>query len=231
LIAAVPLVLALAPFGQSPQPTPPACTSTWVGGASDNWADGGNWSPPVVPNGGVVCIPTGANVTHDTTTPAIDVLLHDGTLTLTGGTLTVNDTSNDSHIASLVQSAGTLGGASTILLTGSSTWSGGTMSGPGTTRLASGAMLSLTGSSGRVLSNRTLDVRGTANWSAGSIQQVGSASTFVGPGGLIDVVATSVALQGQGTLEVAAGGTLRKSAGGGVTTAASAGGGGATLTA
>ena len=216
MIAALPLVFALFPLGVGSQPGTPVCTTTWTFNGDGNWDTAANWDHGLPTTGSTVCIPA-HTVTYDHATTNVASIQSVGTLAITNGTLQTTDLSEDSSIASLVQSGGILGGPSTVVLTGASTWSGGTMTGSGTTRLAGGGTLSLSGNV--FLSQfRRLDLHGTATWSAGTISAPGTTtSVLVNQGGVLDVTA-DLNLQGAGTLDVAAGGTLRKSAGTGTST-------------
>jgi hypothetical protein len=152
LLAAVPLVFALAPLGGA-QPATPACTDTFVNPAGGSWHIASNWDHGLPVSGDTVCIPAGVTVSYTTGTLDIASLQVAGALSIMSGTLTTTSAVDDSTIVTLsLGSTGRLGGSNTIVLTGSgatgSTWSGGTMGTPGdsgTTRLASGASLSLGG--------------------------------------------------------------------------------------
>jgi hypothetical protein len=212
-------VLAFVPAGRLAAAGVPSCTITWDGGASGSWHEPSNWDPDRLPApGDVVCVPAEATVEHSSGTSSVATVLVDGTLALGGGTLTVTSTADPSTIVTLEQAPGaTLGGAATVLLTGSgangSSWSGGYMSGPGTTRIASGATLDISGS-GRVTlaDGRALDVRGTLSWSDGIyILQGGTSSgIFVGSGGLFDITSDGSTYV---PVAIRTGGTLRKSGG------------------
>ena len=210
-------VLALVPAGRLAAAGSPSCTITWDGGASGSWHTPENWNPDRLPApDDVVCVPAGATVEHSSGTSSVATVLVDGTLVLGGGTLTVTSTADPSTIVTLEQApGGTLGGAATVLLTGSgangSSWSGGWMVGPGTTRVASGATLDVSGSSRVTLAEgRALDVRGTLNWSGAYILQGGTSSFLsVGPGGLLDIRSPNTSTYVP--LRIGSGGTLRKS--------------------
>lgn len=211
-------VLALVPAGRLAAAGTPSCTITWDGGASGSWHTPSNWDPDRLPGpGDVVCIPAGANATYSESGTSVATVLVDGVLSLADGTLTVTSTADPSTIATLDQSAGTLDAAATVLLTGSgangSTWTGGSMAGPGTTRIASGATLDISGSSRVTLAaGRSLDVRGTLTWSSGAYILHGGlvGGIFVGSGGLFDIKSDGSTYV---PLAIRAGGTLRKSGG------------------
>jgi hypothetical protein len=220
LLTVAPLVLALIPFGALPQPVPPACTISFDGGGgSAAWNAAANWDPDVLPGpADHACIGASFTVVHSTGADSVQTLQVDGGLTMSGGTLSPTSAADDSWIVEFTQTGGTLGGPGTIELRGSgatsSTWSGGTMAGPGTTRVAIGAAMSLDGAPKILSTGRQFEVLGTVTWSAGSLAQGGSplASVSVAQGGVIDLVA-DVSLLSAGPLDVAAGGTVRKSAG------------------
>lgn len=212
-------VLALVPAGRLAAAGDPSCTITWDGGSSGSWHTPSNWDPDRLPApDDVVCIPASATVEHSSGTTSIATILVDGTLALIGGALSMTSTADASRIVTLDQMPGaTLGGAATVLLTGaganSSSWSGGYMTGPGTTRIASAATLEISGSGTvQLAGGRALDVRGTLAWSDNIyILQGGTTSVLsVGPGGLFDIKGNSSTYV---PLRVHAGGTLRKSGG------------------
>jgi hypothetical protein len=215
-------VLALVPAGRLAAAGTPSCTITWDGGSSGSWHTPSNWDPSRLPApDDVVCIPAAMTVTHSSGTTAVATVLVDRTLALGSSTLSVTSTAAPSRIATLAQASGTLGGAATVLLTGSaansSSWSGGSMAGPGTTRIASGASLTIIGSSARLLANgRSLENLGTVTWTGGVLHTVDGSRPriVVGPGGLLDMSGDVHVLSSTASLHILNGGVLRKSAGG-----------------
>jgi hypothetical protein len=160
--------------GQHPHLSP-TCTDTWTNGGGDgNWATATNWSTGVVPgDGDYACVPVGDQVTVNSGTNDVGQLDDEGTLVLSGsGTLSVDDASASSTIATLNQSSGTLTGAGELDVSGSWSWTGGTQSGSGSTVIDSGASTTVNvGPGGRVwLDTRTLVNQGTMTLSSGSIQ-------------------------------------------------------------
>jgi hypothetical protein len=98
-----------------------------------------------------------------------------GKLAILGGTVTA---AVNVSISNLTLSAGTLGGAGTVTVTGSLAWTGGTLAGPGKTVVASPAILSLGGSALQL--NSELDNQGTATWTSGNLQM--NSGTLVNSG-------------------------------------------------
>jgi G8 domain len=194
VLTALPLVLTLFPSAGLAPPEGPICTDTWIKASSGSWHVAANWEQGLPDEDDTVCIPAGVTVTYSTGTQPVQSLQVAGALAISGGTLKTTSTVDESTILTLsLSTTGTLGGSNTIVLTGSgangSTWSGGTMTDLGTTRLASGASLSLSGSP-KVLQSRKLELRGTATWSAGNVQQVNATtSILIGPGGTLDAAA------------------------------------------
>jgi uncharacterized repeat protein (TIGR01451 family) len=94
-----------------------------------------------------------------------------GTLHLTGaGTLTVSAASS---VTKFTQDGGTLDGGALLTIAGIGTWSGGNMTGGGTTRVGPASTFTISGASPKSLTNRTLDVVSGANVNltgSGSIQ-------------------------------------------------------------
>jgi uncharacterized repeat protein (TIGR01451 family) len=89
----------------------------------------------------------------------------DGTIADLGGLLILFDSAlflNGPASVSAVSMSGYLEGSSTLTVTEMMTWTGGTMGGSGTTVIAPGAGLSLSGTSDKYLDARTLENQGTA---------------------------------------------------------------------
>jgi hypothetical protein len=206
-------VLALVPAGRLAAAGLPPCTITWEGGVSGSWHTPSNWNPERVPGpDDVVCVPAGATVAYTEGLSSVATVRVDGTLELGGGTLAMTSTTGPSTIVTLDHLGGRLDGAATVLLTGHSTWTGGRMAGSGITRVASGAILDITGAGlVGVDGARVLDVRGTLNWAEHTYITGGvSSALHVGAGGLFD-------MKDDGStylpIRVLSGGTLRKSGG------------------
>ena len=207
-------VLALVPAGRLAAAGAPPCTITWDGGTSGSWHTPSNWNPDRLPApDDVVCVPAGAAVTFSEGVGSVATVLVEGELGIAGGNLAVTSTEQQSTIVTLNQTGGALDGAATVLLTGHSTWAGGSMAGSGVTRIAGGAMVDIPGSGMvTVAGSRVLDVRGTLNWVGASyILQGGVSSVLqIGPGGVFEIKGDSSTYL---PIRVLAGGTLRKSGG------------------
>src|SRR5262249_747497 len=145
-------------------------------------------------------------------------LAGDGALTITGGTLNVSD---ESSIKTLALTSGTLGGAGTLSVTGTLTWSGGTMSDAGTTRIPAGAPLVSDGSgtvflaSGRRIENAgTVDLRSdrtiSGSGTLGVLHNTGTVVKSAGTG----ATTISAAVENDGMLRADAG-TLQLTGGDG----------------
>ena len=166
VVLASAMVRALAVSGGCTTPT-----ITWVGNANpgpDSWHTASNWKDNLninrVPGtGDHVCISNADNTdsiifSAPGTTTSVASLESDEALTISGGTLDLTSTTEESKVSSLTLSGGTLTGAGksnvnnltlssgtlsgagnlTIPAGGNATWSGGTMTGGGRT-LISGA--------------------------------------------------------------------------------------------
>jgi hypothetical protein len=96
----------------------------------------------------------------------------DATLTSLGGALTISGGSIDLSsgeslsVSSLTMSGGTLTGDDTITVSTSLNWSGGTMSGFGVTNLAATGTMAASGSGTPTLDTRTFNNAGTVNWNS-----------------------------------------------------------------
>jgi hypothetical protein len=152
-------------------------------------------------------------VAYTSGTTSVAILRVDGGLALAGGTLTLTSTEYESTIVTFGLAGGSLDGSASVLITGHSTWTGGSIAGSGIARIAAGAVVDITGSGMvTVAGGRILDVRGTLNWTGPTyILQGGvSSALYVGAGGLFDIKGDSSTYL---PIRVFSGGTLRKSGG------------------
>jgi hypothetical protein len=100
-----------------------------------------------------------------------------GVARVDGGTLNVS-TASDLTAANMALDSGTLGGTGTLTVSNSLAWTAGTMAGPGTTSIASGATLAISGGTQKVLDGRTLTNNGTVTWSDGGNIDAGNSATI-----------------------------------------------------
>lgn len=136
---------------------PAPVTYVWDGSASSDWFTAANWTPDGVPDADDTAI------------------------------LNINSTINlptDTQVATFQQSAGTFTGPGVFTVLGSFDRSGGTMSGTGTTDVASGATLSISGPGAKALIQRTLSNGGMATWGQGSID-FSNGATFINKGSFV----------------------------------------------
>ncbi|MCZ2341135.1 MAG: putative Ig domain-containing protein, partial [Bacteroidales bacterium] len=130
-----------------------------------------NGAGAVLISGGTVEVGTGF-------TPTGPVTLSSGSLTLT----------TSAAVSQFTQSGGTLTGDGDLTVTGSLTWTSGTMSGAGTTIVAAGGTLALSGYDTRFLVSRTLRIAGTGIWTdSGSLYLADAARLEVAAGGTLDL--------------------------------------------
>jgi len=110
-----------------------------------------------------------------------------GLSTVAGSELDLTGTSTASHLGTLdIESGGTLTGAGELDVSGSLSWTGGSMTGSGKTVLKSSATSSIDPGVGNAvaLTERDLVNEGTLTWSAGSVQgrsnaEIDNSGTFV----------------------------------------------------
>jgi hypothetical protein len=179
-------------------------TITWVGNPNpgpDSWHTASNWKDNLnisrVPGtGDHVCISNADNtdaITFSTGTTSVATLESQEALTISGGTLQLTSTTEESKVDNFTLSgSGTLSGAGnlTIPAGGTATWSGGEMTGPGRTVIsdASGgdpaATLAISGTSVRYL----LDRRILQN--DGSTAYTGTGPVFSGQGAAVENTGT-----------------------------------------
>ncbi len=170
LVLATALVAVAAAGDSIAQPT---CTITWDGGAATNsWHDAANWTGDALPGPtDHVCIPASVTVEVSQDAGSVLTVQSQGTLSITGGSLTLTDTTESSVTATLTQSGGTLAGTGTLTVNGAFNWSGGTHIDAGTTVIASTATLTIDAPGGAVgvRGGRTFQNNGTATWTSGDI--------------------------------------------------------------
>jgi RHS repeat-associated protein len=137
-LAVLLLVLVVAPAGASAESL---CTDTFTGASEGTWQTASNWSTGKVPTSSdVACVGSAKTVKVNSGSEVAGVLQGEGGVVISGGSLELTNTLEASSIRALVLSnGGTLTGAATVRVTGSLEWPNGTMSGSGTTVLASGA--------------------------------------------------------------------------------------------
>lgn len=173
-------------------------TATWTGAIGDNnWATAGNWTggsgtggAPAA--GDSVSIGTGfttINIPNGTVslasmTSGSPLKLSSGTMTVGAGGATLSDGfaivageadfNGTTSITSYSQTGGTLGGSASVSLTGTSSWTGGTMNGTGTTVIPVASSLSLLGNAnGQDLMSRSFINNGAITWTenAGDVNE------------------------------------------------------------
>ncbi|RME72717.1 MAG: hypothetical protein D6776_08225, partial [Planctomycetota bacterium] len=115
-------------------------------------------------------VPQDVLVTHRTGTTSVDQITARERFALTGGTLNIYGSSGPSVFTqSFTQSGGTLGGTGEVQLQGTgSSWSGGSWTDGGTTRVLSGADLTVSGGYHyQSYRNLTVNAGGQLTWSGG----------------------------------------------------------------
>lgn len=161
---------------------------TWTGVVSTSWSLSTNWSPSGVPqNGDDVTIPSVAvrQPTYAGGTVFLNLISCTGTLTITGGTLTV---ASASSIANLNLNGGILGGTGNVQITGNFNWTDGILSGTGTFSVNGGATAAVSGAGTKTLSSKTFSNSGTTNWSGtGNIDGSGSSLFIIQSTGALNI--------------------------------------------
>ena len=118
---------------------------------------------------GVVALAGGSIQAEDIQSPNANILLWS-----TGGALELTNASTTSHVKELtIKSGTTLSGAATLKVAGGFSWTGGTMSGTGSTVVESGVTSgSINPGAGNAvaLTKRKLTNEGTLTWSTGSVE-------------------------------------------------------------
>jgi hypothetical protein len=109
-------------------------------------------------------------------------LLGAGVARVSTGTLTV---SGSVSVQNFELTSGSLTGAGTLTVTGTMTWSGGTMSGTGSTAIAAGATLALSGNAAKQLGTRVLSNAGAATWTGTGTLQLSSGAVITNLAGAL----------------------------------------------
>ncbi len=139
-----------------------------------------------------------------------------GALAISGGTVNFS-TGSAVPVASLTQWNGTLTGSDTVTVTGLTTWTGGTMSGPGATVAQGGLQLGTTDGGYETLYARTLTNAGLASWLGGNNLDQEDGSTFNNlTGATLDFQTGGYWSNSDGTAVLINQGTLEMTAGAGV---------------
>ncbi len=138
-------------------------TVDWINSSGGDWDTPSNWSTSKLPGSGddVVIDTSGITVTHSTgASDSIHSLTSQATLSISSGSLSIAAAST---IDDLNLSGGTITGGGGVTVKSSLSWTDGTMSGAGTTTVAEGGTLNMSGVISLV--GRTLVNAGTATWS------------------------------------------------------------------
>lgn len=151
----------------APVPLFAAAVSWDGGGDGTSWEDAANWNPDGVPTASDdVTINVGGTPTidHSTGSHSVNSLSCDELLVLSGGTIDIAAASTITTNGSLTLSGGTLSGTGTLTVNSTMSWSSGRMDGGGNTTIASGATLTISSGSNHDLYARTLTNQGTINY-------------------------------------------------------------------
>jgi type IV secretory pathway protease TraF len=169
----------------------PAGQAYWINASGGNWNDPANWlagSIPVSTDTVFITIAGTYTVTLDQATTVEGLRIGGAGATPTfahpTGLLTVNSTVAVESGAVYALSGGTLGGPHAGTIAGTLTWSGGALSGTGTTTLAAGGASIWPTNNSRFLNARTLVLDGPVTWSGGGTLQLENQATLVNNGTL-----------------------------------------------
>ena len=137
-----------------PTPGPRPCTDTWTGATSAQWSDAANWGAGAPVPSDWVCIP--ANAANEpvqlTTSVSVDGVTNNGTLAVSGNLDLTDPSSPTSNVGTLnVSGQLTLGGL--LWDAGPLNLQYGTLQGPGTLMVLSGAQMTIPSQDGATLAN------------------------------------------------------------------------------
>ncbi|MCW5933780.1 MAG: hypothetical protein KIT45_05670 [Fimbriimonadia bacterium] len=165
-----------------------AASKAWTGVVSTSWSNASNWAPSGVPvNGDDVTISAVAirMPNYSSGTVSLNSLTVSGTLTISGGQITV---ATNSTMTNLNLSGGTLTGNVNFTINDTFNWTGGTLSGTGTFTISSSAVCNISSANTKTLNARTLTNLGEINWSGtGNLQAVNNPTLNNGIAGVINI--------------------------------------------
>jgi fibronectin-binding autotransporter adhesin len=137
----------------------------------------------------------------------------DGLYQIAGATVSITDAV---IVPNLELDSGALTGAAVLTITNSFAWTGGTMSGTGSTDLAPGSVFTISGAADKTLGGRTLNLGGTTTWSDSGNVVLANNAVISNQSGAVFIILNDQGILGTGTCANA--GTLTKAAGTGTTT-------------
>ncbi|MBI3785777.1 MAG: hypothetical protein HY270_20480 [Deltaproteobacteria bacterium] len=153
-----------------------AATISWVNAAGGNWSDGSNWSGGTAPgadDAAVITLAGNYTVVLDASVSVVGLTLGGTsgtqTLSVSGTSLSLNGTGEVGSHGQVNLDGGDLHRTGMLTVSGTLRWTGGTMSGGGTTVVAAGGTLFIDpGESGFVaFYGGTLSNAGTTTWATG----------------------------------------------------------------
>jgi hypothetical protein len=164
------VVLSLLVLGAPSARAEPLCTDTWTGPGEGTWQAAADWSAERVPTStDIACIGAGKTVRVSEGTDQAAVVEGEGALSISGGSLELAGALEEGgRLHSLTLAGGTLEGAGALRLSAVFSWTGGTMSGSGSTVLESGVTSgAINPGAGKAVSltKRELVNDGTLTWS------------------------------------------------------------------
>ncbi len=177
-------------------------TNNWANGVSGNWSTAANWSRGHVPNAleDAFINPTGVQgvtLSSGAQTPRSLQMMGDDTLFISGGSLSLGQSSTVGNAASLVLTGGVLGGAGPLDVYGAFNWNGGTITAgalnvPGVLTIGNASIKELSGT----LSHG--NASGASSWIGGS-NAAGGVIDIIGGGRFINQAGAklSIATGGQ----------------------------------
>lgn len=199
------LAAAVIAFGTPTRAFGSACV--WTGTTSSDWTAPTNWSSCglLTPQAADTATVSVAG-SFQPSIPAATSVTVAGLTINAGAIVTVNGT----------LSLGGLDGVGLVAVNGTLTWASGTMSGSGTTAVAAGGQLQISGADLKTISQRTISNAGTITWSGDGAISAQSSTLLNLPGGVFDIQNDAIFFGFAYT--IANGGTLKKSVGSGTTT-------------
>ena len=138
-----------------------------------------------------------------------------GLVRMNGGSISVNGAFTTSNVE---LSSGSVSGNGTLSVTGSLSWTGGTMTGAGATVVTSGGTLSITGNFDKSIDQRVLTNAGTATWTGIGGLRLSNGAALNNAGTFTAQSDASIVWNGGATMQVTNSGTFVKTGTTGTTT-------------
>ena len=175
----------------------------YIGPSGGDWDIPSNWLDQRIPTSpGGAYIPSGVTVNHSGSSNEMvnQIYVSSGAiLNITNGSISTNKGQVTINGVLNLGYGGSLSGSGSVTINGALNWTGGEQDGPGTTLIAPGGVLNVTGTNGKVI-NRSLNNQGTINWNGGSFYMYNGATLDNQAGGTLNETVPQAFFYGGGSV-------------------------------